>query len=175
MPDSKKTPASNAKIGGYTALVGAGAAALSLPFIMNWEGTRYVTYLDVAGVPTACTGDTNNVGRVGTRYTKEECDERLERQLIAHAAPVLKCTPQLEDHPYQLTAAISLAYNVGSAGYCNSTAARRFNTDDWDGACDALLLWNRAGGRVVPGLTNRRKAERNLCYTMLPEGKVNLP
>jgi hypothetical protein len=52
---------------------------------------------------------------------------------------------------------------VGSAGFCGSSAARRLNAGDYRGACDGLLSWNRAQGRVVKGLVNRRNAERNLC------------
>jgi lysozyme len=41
--------------------------------------------------------------------------------------------------------------------------ARRANAGDLAGACDALLLWNRAAGREVAGLTRRRQRERELC------------
>lgn len=42
-------------------------------------------------------------------------------------------------------------------------AARRFNAGNWRGGCDAFLMWNRAGGRVVRGLALRRARERALC------------
>jgi lysozyme len=41
--------------------------------------------------------------------------------------------------------------------------ARKANAGDMRGACDALLLWNRVGGREVAGLTKRRQRERELC------------
>jgi lysozyme len=41
--------------------------------------------------------------------------------------------------------------------------ARKFNSGDVQGACDAFLLWDKAGGIRWRGLTNRRKAERSLC------------
>jgi lysozyme len=40
---------------------------------------------------------------------------------------------------------------------------RRFDAGDRRGACDAFLMWNKAGGHAVAGLTNRRRAERALC------------
>ena len=46
---------------------------------------------------------------------------------------------------------------------CRSTAARRFNAGDWRGGCEAFLMWNKAGGRPVRGLTLRRQRERALC------------
>lgn len=145
-----------------TALIGAGAVAVLVPTVKQWEGTRLVPYRDVARIWTVCTGDTANVV-AGRRYSKAECEARLERQLIAHARPVLECVPSLSRRPNQLAAAVSLAYNIGTSAFCRSTVARRFNRGDWKGGCDAFLMWNRAGGRVIPGLTNRRKAERLIC------------
>jgi len=147
---------------GLIALIGAAAAAILVPTVMLWEGTEQVPYKDVVGIWTVCTGDTKDVipGKV---YTKAECEERLERQLIAHATPVLKCTPSLKDKPNALAAAISLAYNVGPTAYCRSTVDRRFDAGNVRGACDAFLMWNRAGGREIRGLTNRRKAEQKIC------------
>ena len=118
------------------------------------------------GIPTVCWGDTKNV-QMGKRQTDAQCDDRLERQLIAHARPVLACTPQLAGHPAQLAAAVSLAYNIGTGAYCGSTVARRFKAGDWRGGCEAMLAWNRAGGRVVAGLVRRRQAERAICLTGL--------
>jgi lysozyme len=131
-------------------------------------------YRDIVGVWTVCDGDTKNVvpGQVQTR---EQCMERLESELIAHTEPVLKCVPGLRapERANQLIAAVSLAYNIGpgrerpagvwTGGFCGSTAARRFNARDWRGGCDALLRFNKAGGRVVRGLTLRRERERAIC------------
>lgn len=157
------------KVGGgtFVALVGAATVAIATPLVMQWEGTKYVGYRDIVGIATKCTGDTYDVV-VGKIYTKAECDASLERQLIAHAKPVLTCTPVLRDKPEQLSAAISLAYNIGPSGYCRSSVARRFNAGDFRGACDAFLMWNKAGGRPITGLTNRRKAERAVCLKGLP-------
>jgi lysozyme len=53
--------------------------------------------------------------------------------------------------------------------YCGSTVDRRFDARQWAAACDAFLMWNKAGGRVVAGLANRRAAERALCMKDLPK------
>lgn len=126
-------------------------------------GPQYLkAYADIVGVWTICDGDTKGV-RPGMVETEAGCQARLERQLIAHAAPVLKCVPGLKGRDNQLVASVSLAYNIGPSGFCRSTVARRFNAGDWRGGCDAMMMWNRAGGRVVPGLTKRRERERALC------------
>lgn len=151
------------------ALVGAGAAAVLMTIVPKFEGVVTRGYLDPVGIPTKCMGDTHDVV-VGKRYSEAECRESLETQLIAHAEPVLKCTPALAGHTYQLAAAVSFAYNIGAGAYCGSSTARRFNTGDWRGACRAMnesdagrAQWVTSGGRVLPGLVKRRADERALC------------
>ncbi|HDR8932958.1 MULTISPECIES: lysozyme [Burkholderia] len=150
-------------------VVGAAAAALLLSIVPRFEGQVLVAKPDPIGIVTACNGDTKDV-KLGQRFTPEECRTRLEQRLIEHAEPVLKCTPTLKGHPYQLAAAVSFAYNVGPRAYCASTTARRFNAGDFRGACRAMNesdsgrpQWVTAGGRVLPGLVKRRADERALC------------
>lgn len=131
--------------------------------VRHISGPQYLrAYADIVGVWTICDGDTQGV-RPGMVETEAGCVERLERQLVAHAAPVLRCVPGLKGRDNQLVASVSLAYNIGPARFCRSTAARRFNAGDWRGGCDAFLMWNKAGGREVRGLTLRRQRERALC------------
>lgn len=150
---------------GITAAVAA-ALSIATPFVASWEGKRNVAYRDVAGIPTICYGSIRGV-KMGDRKTDAECTALLTDEIREHMEPVLRCTPGLRDGrwPYQLAAATSLTFNIGGAAYCRSTVARRFNAGDIRGACDAFLMWNRAGGREVPGLTNRRRAERKQCLT----------
>ena len=111
---------------------------------------------------TVCYGDTRNV-TPGKRQTEAQCTDRLYEQIADHAKPVIACVPQLRGRDAQLAASVSLAYNIGTAGFCRSTAAKRFRAGNWRGGCDAFLMWNRAGGKVVKGLTNRRIKEREMC------------
>ena len=60
-------------------------------------------------------------------------------------------------------AIVVTAYNIGIAAFCGSSMARKFNAGDKSGACDALLLWTKAGGQFRQGLLNRRNEERALC------------
>ena len=57
----------------------------------------------------------------------------------------------------------SLAYNIGSFNFCHSTLVRKLNTMDYAGACEQILKWDRQKGKVLRGLTNRRKAEYKMC------------
>lgn len=145
--------------------VGAGAAATLLLFVSAWEGKSNDPYKDIVGVWTVCYGETRVQMR---RYSDAECKTMKADALVDFAEPVLKRNPELRGRDNQLAAAVSLAYNIGSAGYNRSTVARRFSQGRWREACDAFLLWNRAGGKVVRGLDNRRRAERALCLKGLP-------
>ena len=133
--------------------------------VRHLSGRQYLTaYLDLVGVATACDGITKGV-RLGQRYTETQCTALLERELVAHARGVIGCVPGLYGAGPQAAAAVSLAYNVGVRGFCGSTAAKRFRAGrpTWRAACEAFLSWNRAGGRVVRGLTERRRRERLMC------------
>lgn len=168
-PDKGQTPAPMKKRT-LVGVIGAAAALIVAPFVSGWESggkPRLVAYRDLVGIPTICDGETAGV-KMGMVETIEGCKARNEAALIRHAEPVLACTPSLRGHPYQLSAAISLAYNIGTGGYCRSTVDRRFDAGQWRAACDAFLMWNKAGGKVVNGLDRRRRAERDLCLKDLP-------
>ncbi|MND71481.1 Phage lysozyme [compost metagenome] len=70
---------------------------------------------------------------------------------------------------------ISGAYNFGVGGMCGSSAARLAKAGQYRQACEAQTAWNKAGGRVVNGLVNRREmgdaqriGEAELCVSGLP-------
>ncbi|RXD02494.1 lysozyme [Sphingomonas sp. UV9] len=170
MPGHNSGTSQPVKLKTLIGVIGAAAALIVTPFVSGWEsgGTpRLVAYQDIVKVWTICGGETLGV-KPGMVETVAGCELREEAALIRHAEPVLACTPILRTHPNQLAAAISLAYNIGTGGYCGSTVARRFNASNWRGACDAFLMWNKAGGQVVRGLDRRRRAERDLCLKELP-------
>lgn len=154
--------------GTLAAIVGSAAAAVLLVSIPADEGTEYRAYRDIAGIWTICNGDTRNVS-AGMVETPEGCRRRLEAQLIAHASPVMACSPRLAEpgRDYQRAAAVSLAYNIGVRAYCHSTVDRRFDAGDVRGACNAFLSWDKARVRgqlrPVKGLTLRRQRERAIC------------
>ncbi|MDN4059570.1 lysozyme [Massilia sp. YIM B02769] len=143
-------------------IVGAAVAAALLTFTPSFEGTKLTTYRDLAGVLTYCTGATENA-MWGKTYTPAECRAQLERDLERHAAGVARCVPMSRLTAGQRVAFVDAAYNIGVSAFCGSSMARRANAGDMAGACDALLMWNKVGGKEVRGLTRRRQAERELC------------
>ena len=147
---------------GLLAVVGAVAAAALLAFTPAQEGRVLKTYRDIGGVLTYCDGATENA-QAGKLYTPAECNAQLDRDLERHAAGIAKCLPMDRLTDGQKVAFVDAAFNIGVPAFCGSSMARRANAGDMAGACDALLLWNRSGGREVAGLTRRRERERELC------------
>lgn len=152
---------------GLVALVGAVAATALLSFTPAFEGTKLSTYRDMGGVLTYCTGATENAAW-GKTYTPAQCRAQLDRDLERHAAGIAMCIPLARLTDGQKVAFVDVAYNIGVSGFCGSSMARRTNAGDMVGACNALLMWNKVGGKEVRGLTRRRQAERELCLKGLP-------
>lgn len=150
-------------------VVGLAAAGILYAFVPAHEGEALTTYLDPVGVATVCYGDTDPALAVpGRSYSRAECLASLERQLIAHAEPVLEAVPEVAASPEMTAAFVSLAYNIGPGAFRKSTVVKRFKAGDYAGACAAIEMWNKAGGRVLPGLVNRRADERALCEQGIP-------
>lgn len=144
-----------------SAIALSGAAA----FIGPWEGLRTEAYRDVVGVWTVCYGETKGV-KPGDSHSKADCDAMLKREIASYEAQLDRCLK----HPVPMgmkIALVSWTYNVGAGAACRSTLVRLANSGDLIGACNQLPRWNRAGGKVWRGLTNRRLSERQMCLTAL--------
>lgn len=136
--------------------------------IQHISGPQYLkAYLDIVKVPTACDGLTGKDIRLGKSFTEVQCALLLEARLTETAQHVMACTPGLAltivGRDFVRFAAVSLAYNIGWPRYCASTMRARINAGQIRNACDALTWFNRAGGRVLQGLVDRRKREQTLC------------
>lgn len=66
----------------------------------------------------------------------------------------------------QLDAILSFVYNIGITNFRNSTLLKKLNKNPNDHTIEAeFLKWNRAGGKVMGGLTVRRKKESQLYFS----------
>ena len=65
----------------------------------------------------------------------------------------------------QFDALVIFCYNVGINAFRESMLVKLLNQGEYDNVPEQLLKWNKAGGKVVNGLTNRRKAEIKLWNT----------
>jgi lysozyme len=142
---------------------GGALAATAVAAVGAYEGLRLAAYRDPVGVPTVCYGETRGI-RMGQKFTKAECDQMLLKALDEFGDGIEKCVPNLKSVPEKrYVAHLSLAYNIGVGGYCKSSIARLQKAGDDLAACDRFLLYNKAGGRELAGLTKRRKDERAMC------------
>ena len=140
------------------------AATMAVSLIGSAEGLRQNAYPDPAtrGEPwTICYGHTGHV-TPGEHKSLAECKRLLLADLNTFDNAIEKCihVPMTDG---QEVAFLSLAYNIGSGGFCKSSIARYMNAGNTKQACNDLLKFNRAAGIVFPGLTRRREKERELC------------
>lgn len=137
--------------------------------IAVFEGFRPEAYRDQAGVWTIGYGHTKGVA-AGDRISHEAAREMLEQEIAEFRAAVEKAVsaPAL---PHEIDAFTSLAFNIGATAFAGSTALKRFNAGDREGAADALLWWDKITDpttgkkRVSNGLRRRRQMERSLFLT----------
>lgn len=129
--------------------------------IRKFEGEKLKAYLCPAGVWTIGVGHTGPDVKPGMVITLDRSDELLRSDLARFESAVsgLLRVPVSQG---QFDALVSLAFNVGSGAVGKSTLLRLLNAGDKAGAADEFLRWNKAGGKVLPGLTARRAAERDL-------------
>lgn len=134
-----------------------------IDLIKSFESLRLVSYKDSAGIYTIGWGHTGGVKR-GQRITRAEAETFLQDDLAeAETAVEDAVTVDLSDN--QFAALVSFTFNLGGPALRKSTLLRRLNEGDYNKAADEMLRWNRADGRVLAGLTRRRKAERMLFLT----------
>ncbi len=120
-------------------------------------------------------------GQTGRYYGKRVRRGMTTTKALAHAwlrdhsiktyeAAVAKAV-KVPINQNQFDALVSFAYNVGIGAMAGSTAVRRLNQGDYTGAADALTMWTRCNGKVLPGLVRRRKEERALFLTPVTQVK----
>jgi lysozyme len=92
-------------------------------------------------------------------WSKEELVEMFKNDLASFERAVLRLVPGCAGHQGRFDALVCLAYNIGSGNLQRSTIRQKILREDWEGAAEAFLAWSKAGGKVLPGLVRRRKAE----------------
>lgn len=137
-----------------------------IDLIKEFEGFRAATYRDSVGVLTIGYGTTAMAGvgitpALGMVITEAQAETYLRAAVNKFAAQI-KAKMTREPTPNQFAAMVSLAYNIGPGAFARSSVLRHFNAGNMAGAAASFKLWNKAGGRVLAGLTRRRAAEAAL-------------
>ncbi|PXW42154.1 lysozyme [Klebsiella oxytoca] len=139
-----------------------------IALIKGFEGCRLTAYPDpgTGGAPwTIGYGWTYPVDgkpiKPGMKIDQATADRLLKTGLVSYENDVQKLV-KVKLTQNQFDALVSFAYNVGSRALSTSTLLKKLNAGDNKGAADEFLRWNKAGGKEMPGLTKRRKAEREV-------------
>lgn len=142
----------------------AGVLALFITLAQPFEGKRNTAYWDPYGkVWTVCFGETKGVKK-GDHYTDEQCDKMLVDRMQRDFDPWVMAALTVRPVPDKARAAFNdLAYNIGVGAFTKSTVAKLWNKSQFEASCKAMLRFNRAGGKVLKGLTRRREAEVKMC------------
>ncbi len=145
-----------------------------LGLIQKYEGFRARAYRDAVGVWTIGFGHTSMAGspqvKPGMTVSRERAAQILETDIQRFSEGVAAAlTAEVNDN--QFSALVSFAYNVGLGNFRKSGVLAAVNAGDHRVVPRRLALWNKAGGRVLPGLVARRAAEAAL-YAETPETKL---
>lgn len=136
---------------------------------------RYYVYNDAAnkqtiGIGHLLTNAEKRTGRIDTSVvtvpfknglTLEQCHD-LFRKDIRKFEKAINTIVKVPLSQNQYDALVSFIFNIGIDAFVRSTLLRKLNARDYEGAANELPRWNKAGGRVVRGLTLRRASERKL-------------
>lgn len=128
--------------------------------IKAFEGLRLKAYQDAVGVWTIGYGTTRGV-KPGQEITEAQAEAFLKADLNRFERAVSQAV-RIPINDNQFSALVSFTYNVGSGALRSSTLLRKLNRRDVYGAAREFPRWNRAGGRILAGLTRRRRAEQAL-------------
>lgn len=133
-----------------------------LDLLKSFESCRLNAYLDIGGIPTIGFGHTGPEVVIGMAFTLQQADAQLERDLEKFYQLDHYLSEDVNDNQY--SALVCLAYNIGLRALKTSTLIKKINNKEkpdkyW-------LQWNHVNGKVIDGLTKRRKAELEL-FNML--------
>jgi GH24 family phage-related lysozyme (muramidase) len=136
-----------------------------IALIKEFEGCKLTAYQDSVGVWTIGYGWTQPIDgkpiRAGMTINQETAERLLKTGLVSYESDVSRLV-KVGLTQGQFDALVSFTYNLGARSLSTSTLLRKLNAGDYAGAADEFLRWNKAGGKVLNGLTRRREAERDL-------------
>ena len=128
-----------------------------LDLIKHFEGCELYAYKCPAGVWTIGYGHTKGV-EPGMQITEQDAEDMLKEELIEYESYINDLvTVGLNQN--QFDAMVSWVYNLGAGNLKASTLLKVLNAGDYAGVPEQMLRWNKAGGKVLEGLTRRRQAE----------------
>lgn len=128
-----------------------------IAIIKKFEGCELTAYQDAVDVWTIGYGHTKEV-KLGDVITKEEAESMLLHELLEYCGHVDNAV-DVELSQCQFDALVSWTYNLGPTNLKSSTMLKFLNAENFEEIPTQIKRWNKAGGKVLEGLTRRREAE----------------
>lgn len=132
-----------------------------LDLIKHFEGLRLKAYKCPAGVWTIGYGSTGPHVEEGTTITEGWADALLRKDVERFEKGVEELV-KVDLAQDEFDALVAFSFNVGLVNLKTSTLLRKLNQGDYASAALEFPKWNKAAGKVLPGLTRRREAESRL-------------
>ena len=128
--------------------------------IKGWEGCRLTAYRCPAGVWTIGYGHTGADVSEGLTISRARADELFDRDIAAFARQVDRVVACVPLTPCQYDALLSLAYNIGIGRLQRSRLLALVKDNPDNPAIEGeFMKYVNAGGKTLPGLVRRRRAE----------------
>lgn len=147
-----------AKASTYRTQMNIGTKGLEM--IKHFEGLELNAYQCAAGVWTIGYGHTKGVQK-GMVISEDTANEMLVEELNEYEN-YINTLVTVELNQNQFDAMVSWVYNLGGGNLKASTLLKVLNAGDYAGVPAQMMRWNKAGGKVLEGLTRRRQAEADL-------------
>lgn len=137
-----------------------------LKLIEKYEGLRLTAYKDPVGIWTIGYGHTKGVYS-GQKITEAKAEEYLKQDALTAEKAVNKYVSKYHFNQNQYDALVSFAYNIGNIDQLTANGTRSIEQ-----ISNKILAYNKAGGKVLPGLTKRRAEEKKLFDTPVNNNEV---
>jgi GH24 family phage-related lysozyme (muramidase) len=139
-----------------------------LDLIKRFEGCELEAYQDAVGIWTIGYGHTGPNVHEGLKITQAHADAILAQDVGRFASGVA-ANVKVALNQSEFDALVSFAFNVGLGAFRTSTLLKLLNNNtDRGTVASEFLRWNKAGGKVLEGLTKRRNAEKTLFLSKAP-------
>ena len=150
-------------------------SAAGLATVKEFEGLRLKAYKCPASVWTIGYGHTSAAGAPIVTpelvITKDEAEEVLARDMEQYEEGVRKYV-KVDLTQGQFDALVDFAYNAGVGALAKSTLLKRVNAEKFDEVPAEFMKWTKGGGKELPGLVRRRRAEVKLWRGLETEKPV---
>lgn len=134
--------------------------------IKYWEKLRLDAYHCSAGVCTIGWGSTSYTDgspiKIGDKINEQTAQDLFEYH-VKKCEDSVSSVIMIPVTDNEFSAMVSLCYNIGTSAFKKSTLVKLLNSkSSKEDVAYQILLWNKSKGKVLNGLSKRRKDEHDL-------------